>query len=349
METKKNIDFGNTDTDIREEILNLALLIAIIGCLVSGFINQMSGSPFSQVLIPILSAVFTMALYYLSKVKNKCYFSKIVFLLFINVVAIPAIWLYSTVPESAMPYYTCLIFIVTVILIEKKWELIIPVYTVVQLVSLLQFQILIPRLFPQYGYELNGDFITSIHYVIVSIIIFVVLQTLIRIHKSKHDMLYDLSVTDQLTGLYNRRFLIESIAMQHNKSERTGEPFTILMIDINNFKDVNDTYGHIEGDHVLQELGLILNGNSRNYDICGRYGGDEFMVILPDTYYDAASIFAERINRRFCEHTSKFADLNISLSIGISENEDMSIEEIIAHADDCLYDKKSVDKSDTSL
>ncbi len=108
-----------------------------------------------------------------------------------------------------------------------------------------------------------------------------------------------LSVTDALTGLYNSRYFYEQLKSEIERAERYHHPLSLLLLDLDNFKDFNDTYGHIEGDEVLVRLGEVILTSLRKPDSAYRYGGEEFTVILPETTGNAATKLAERIREEF--------------------------------------------------
>jgi two-component system, cell cycle response regulator len=109
--------------------------------------------------------------------------------------------------------------------------------------------------------------------------------------------LEQLSISDGLTGLFNHRHLHEILADEYERSRRTEEPMSVVMLDLDRFKEVNDTYGHQAGDRVLEELAAILRECAREIDKLGRYGGEEFMAILPDSDPEAGAVFAERVRQ----------------------------------------------------
>ena len=119
--------------------------------------------------------------------------------------------------------------------------------------------------------------------------------------EEKNRELEQLSISDGLTGLYNHRHMHELLQDEFDRSGRSGEPLSVVMFDLDRFKDVNDTHGHQAGDGVLQELSDILRETAREIDKLGRYGGEEFMVILPGSDRDAGHTFAERVR----EHVEK--------------------------------------------
>ncbi len=145
-----------------------------------------------------------------------------------------------------------------------------------------------------------------------------------------------ISVTDQLTGLYNRRHLDEKLEENRLLFERYATPFSIILIDLDHFKSVNDTYGHQKGDEVLIHIADILKTIARNTDIAGRWGGEEFLVVLPLTTQDEAMIVAEKI-RSTIEAASFGFPQTASLGVAHYEN---TIQYTIKCADEALYSAK---------
>src|SRR4029077_543632 len=107
-----------------------------------------------------------------------------------------------------------------------------------------------------------------------------------------------LSITDHLTGLFNRRYLMDMLALEIRRSRRSHHPFAVLMADVDNFKPYNDAYGHLEGDAALARIAAILRDSSRDVDCAARYGGEEFVVLMPETEMAGAVEIAERIRGR---------------------------------------------------
>ncbi len=159
--------------------------------------------------------------------------------------------------------------------------------------------------------------------------------------KLKNQLLEKLCVTDSLTGLYNRSKLDHIISNEISRSHRNKRPFTILMIDIDYFKELNDTLGHIAGDEVLATVSQVLTQSIRSIDFAARYGGDEFVIVLTETTSAEATITAERIRNQiseiFCSVIKK--SINVTLSIGIAQSEstDISPTDLITRADSALY------------
>jgi diguanylate cyclase (GGDEF)-like protein len=165
----------------------------------------------------------------------------------------------------------------------------------------------------------------------------------------KNRMLSEVSSRDSLTGLYNRWFVLEKIDSEMNRALRHGSPMSLLMLDVDHFKKVNDTWGHPAGDQVLQAIGKLLRESCRVYDVPGRYGGEEFCVVLPETKVGNTNVVAERIRSRLAstEMACGGASINVTASIGIAGLDEteaagsLSPAILIDRADRALYSAKS--------
>ena len=159
--------------------------------------------------------------------------------------------------------------------------------------------------------------------------------------------LYRQATRDPLTGLYNRRAFMERLDEEINRSQRYQRPLSILMFDLDRFKRINDTYGHLTGDRVLNSFARLLTGSLRTSDLCGRYGGEEFLVLLPETQVGAALELAERI-RQACAttpvqsaKTEQPVTVTVTVSGGVAELTDRETpDELITRVDDSLYEAK---------
>ena len=165
-----------------------------------------------------------------------------------------------------------------------------------------------------------------------------------------NERLTHMSQTDALTGLDNRRHLNERIDEMFSHAKRLNEPFSLVMCDLDKFKSVNDTYGHQAGDEVLKQLAAILTDEAREIDRVGRYGGEEFMLLLPGTVLDAAVRFAERVRKRIEGHTFTFAEgtLTRTSSFGVAGWPHPKIEQsddLVRTADDALYVAKETGRN----
>jgi diguanylate cyclase (GGDEF)-like protein len=154
----------------------------------------------------------------------------------------------------------------------------------------------------------------------------------------------EMAIRDELTGLFNRRHVLEFLDYEKNRSLRGGGIFCLAMLDIDHFKNVNDIYGHLVGDAVLQAVATTMKTTMRNTEYCARYGGEEFLIVLTQTGINGALIGAERVrtNIEKIPFPNIGSDFKITVSIGLSEYRMREgVDDIIARADEALYRAKN--------
>lgn len=163
--------------------------------------------------------------------------------------------------------------------------------------------------------------------------------------------LADQSLTDPLTGLRNRRFFDERLPEEFRRAQRYGDHLSLIMIDLDHFKSVNDRFGHLAGDAVLRETGSLIRASIRDPDICSRYGGEEFAVILPKTHLSGALAVAERVWKELGAKEyavqgppGQPSRVRVTASLGVAfypSREVTSVELLVATADKALYEAKA--------
>jgi two-component system, cell cycle response regulator len=157
------------------------------------------------------------------------------------------------------------------------------------------------------------------------------------------------ATTDLLTGIPNRRAFLAALDVEQSRSERQGYPMTLLLLDVDHFKTINDTHGHAMGDHVLAELGALLTHEMRKTDIIGRWGGEEFVVVLSGADEPGARIAAERIraaveNLQLCDENGRPVPVRVSIGVACLETNDTA-EILIGRADRAMYQAKSAGRN----
>ena len=167
-------------------------------------------------------------------------------------------------------------------------------------------------------------------------------QEAVKRLQSKMEEVADMATIDELTGLYNRRALFGRLTEEHSRAERYGQGFSLLLIDIDDFKNVNDEHGHQVGDGILRGFGAFLRHNLRDSDFPARFGGEEFICLLPSTDIDQAVQAANKICQLLTKSTlsSKKIDvtLRITVSIGVAAwTSGDDIDNLIKRADDALF------------
>lgn len=165
-----------------------------------------------------------------------------------------------------------------------------------------------------------------------------------NIEQAYHQEIYRLTTVDSLTQVYNKRYLMEAMSTEIARAHRYKNDLSFVMFDIDHFKIINDTHGHLAGDHVLRELSLEIRNSMRQPDIMGRYGGEEFAILLTDTKLEGALSFAEKIRSKIENHEFIFDDTNIpvTISLGVAQFDDSMAkpEDLIEKADVNLYKAK---------
>jgi two-component system, cell cycle response regulator len=164
--------------------------------------------------------------------------------------------------------------------------------------------------------------------------------------KANYEVSLSMALTDALTGLYNRRYLEVYLQKLLQKNFESKKKLCVLMLDIDKFKSINDTYGHGVGDEVLKTFAFRLQDSLRSFDLVARLGGEEFVVILPDITEDMAQFIAERLRRSIAEKPIRCSapqgSINVSTSIGgyIVDAGEHTVKDVLEHADKMLYDAK---------
>jgi len=161
-----------------------------------------------------------------------------------------------------------------------------------------------------------------------------------------HDRIITSMCTDPLTGIANRRIFLESLGLAISFAQRHQTPLSIIMADLDDFKSINDTFGHNAGDKVLQAFAALLMENSRQEDLAARFGGEEFIMILPGTDPKEAAVLGERLRHQWQETASQGFGIRETASFGVAayQPED-TMDGLIERADKALYDAKRMGKN----
>ena len=165
-----------------------------------------------------------------------------------------------------------------------------------------------------------------------------------NIENAYHEEIYRLTTVDGLTQIYNKRYFLETLEREISRAHRYHRDLALIMFDIDFFKNVNDTHGHLAGDSVLKQLASVLKGRIRREDIMARYGGEEFAIILPEISVHNAMVFADKVRKLVEKTPFKFEDtkIPITVSVGVAEIGAgiQSTGDFIRIADEKLYQAK---------
>lgn len=330
----------NPIQELDQKIAHVVLWIITLSIYLAIGENILTKAPFSLILSNSLVALIitTLAVTHKRWQMNKVLI-RWLFIAF-SFVILPLVWFNSKGSFGAQPVYMAFFIILLTLVLDRFWALILSVATmgIVALLMLLEHF----RVIAFMPVSLPRDLILSnlLHYMIVYIMLMGVGITFKNNYNDFQKEHYRLSVYDDLTQLNNRRYLISSLGQLVSETKRHHQPFSVLFIDIDHFKLVNDREGHVVGDSVLELLGKVINDGLREYDIAGRYGGDEIMVLLPHTKTEDAFSIANRISMTFDQEVKVITQQPVSLSIGVVDGDDKTKEEIIQSADEAMYLKK---------
>ncbi|MBC8276721.1 MAG: GGDEF domain-containing protein, partial [FCB group bacterium] len=175
----------------------------------------------------------------------------------------------------------------------------------------------------------------------------------------KNEELRKMAITDGLSQLYNRRYFLELLEREFPRSQRYKLNLSCIMTDLDHFKNVNDQYGHLQGDYVIQRMGTIIKEEIREIDIPARYGGEEFIILLPETDEKGTIAVAERLRKRTAaenftrnEKLRQTQELHITISLGVAVFPHPTLihpNDLIKTADDALYTAKRGGRNKTIL
>ena len=169
--------------------------------------------------------------------------------------------------------------------------------------------------------------------------------------KALEDKILELAHKDQLTKLYNRHYFYSIVQEIISLAKREKRPLSIMMIDIDKFKNINDTYGHGNGDIVIRSLATIMLENTRASDIVARIGGEEFVILLPNTTKDNTVVLANKLRKNVEKHLIKLEDnieINFTISVGVDSMhvaDEQKVDEALARADEALYRAKETGRN----
>jgi diguanylate cyclase (GGDEF)-like protein len=165
-----------------------------------------------------------------------------------------------------------------------------------------------------------------------------------NVENAYHEEIYRLTTIDGLTQIFNKRYFMEMLEREISRAHRYRRALTLIFFDIDHFKSINDTYGHLAGDHVLRHLALTVKNNIRREDIFARYGGEEFAIILPEVDLASSRLVAEKVRKVVAATQFRFeeTDIPLTISLGLAECTDDLNEpaDFIKLADEKLYQAK---------
>lgn len=344
---------NNSKSSMRVKFFYIATIGGVFGALSATICPLISGA-YSEggivcCLLTVLFFILLPIIAYKTNQPDRCILAAVIIL---NFVLYPGLFFTMGGVYCGMPLYFIMGIVFSLLLLTLKQSLII--FPLELLMYAFMFYIAdyhstwiaeIPQFYSTHIKDTAGDFL------IVSLTTFCVIKILYSAYEYQlkeserlRAQLEEISITDSMTKVYNRRFLIRCMETEMMKSNRENTPLSLIMFDIDKFKNVNDTHGHLVGDEILKGVSSILKKNCRGYDIVARYGGEEFVVLLPNAAKDTAFERAEQI-RKEIETSILYSDKNLSVTVsgGVAQydvSKHLTVEEFLNTADGYLYEAK---------
>lgn len=351
-----NLLAGNDDLPKIHRIYNTSCFIAMLFCLMAAIESLIAS------LSPILIAdnffysLVLAILFYLSRVKRKFGVSRILGIAALLFIYTPVLWIYNGGSASGIPYYILLFSSFLTILTTSENDtlknkilsgVVLIVYSVI-IAALILLEYLHPELFYVYDNQIARYVDTIISMLFALAGNYFILKAFIEQYykhlgeiKDYSKRLEELVVRDSMTDLYNHAHIISRLTEEVNKAARYSRPLSVLMIDIDHFKKINDTYGHAFGDEVLIKVAHSMQSCCRTVDIAARYGGEEFFIVLPETNSTSAIVVGKRLQTII--QSLKFSiDITVTVSGGIVQYRSGDTPAaIIERVDALLYEAKN--------
>jgi diguanylate cyclase (GGDEF)-like protein len=345
MFTWKTLGPNDKIKEIRYVIFVRFVFLAGVSSLIFSFVNTILKRPFINFALAFITALIYGVSYFTAKDERNYQKSRILMLIYSTFILIPTGFFISAGSDGSILLLILLIILIETLIIIKPWEFMFPILIIAQTLILLKTEHLLNDILVHFSNDATRIQIISTNFALTGLSIVIIIAFMMRNYFIQIDVLHLKTITDSLTNLYNRKYFYEYSEMEIARSKRKSLSYSLVFIDLNNFKKVNDIYGHLEGDEVLIEVAEIISESIRVYDVAARYGGDEFTIFLPDTNHDEASSYVTRISEHFEDYCSQYNDISFSIGITFESSSELSIEELISKTEENLFKNKKNHKN----
>lgn len=352
--------FGSkTEYPLEYRFIIIASFVGIIFSFLTAFVNYLLGLDVITIIASLVVGVMSITAYYLSKYLHMYRFSALMAIIILSCIFYPGIWIYNGGSHSGISYFVLFNAAISAIFFNRKRYKVLLVLQLFVGMGLFYFEYLFPELVVQYPSREVRFIDQSFSFALVFILLFFTIKKVMTSYNQKMEeleMAYRrmelLARTDSLTGLLNRRMMYEELEKEKNKYKDSGESFVLVLADIDNFKSFNDNYGHDCGDFVLVELSRLMKLKIGEEDILCRWGGEEFLFLLPKKKKEEAEFIIEELRKEVENKKFVFrgAELSVTATFGMcSFDVYEDIDRTITMADEALYYGKEQGKNTVVL
>lgn len=354
LEKLHRLIFGNDkDSSLEYQLMLVASVIGMGFAALSTLINSLLNFGVYTIIIPVVTAIMTGGLFYISKYRNQHKLAAYIAIILLTLVFYPVLWFTNGGSKGGVIYFFLFNSAFIAILFSRSNYRIMLFFQMTVVFLLLYIEYLNPSLVVVYKTEETRYIDQGVSFLIVFLFLFFIIRWVVLVHNQRveeiremnselnnaHEELKKSSTIDSLSGLYNRKFILEKLKEEiSNRDNR----LSIFMLDIDHFKKVNDTYGHGAGDEVIRKIGEVLMHNIRKSDYAGRIGGEEFLIIFPGMISSDAERKANDIREHISQIKWDHMDKNITISGGVyyCGKECIDVDTALENVDRFLYEAK---------
>lgn len=332
-----NLVYSFLDHEKNEKIQYVALRFLLVAFSILGFIVLLLGifsgyEPLATV-ISIGFILFCTTCLILLNTTGHPHYIKICFILFLDFIYFPVAWMTSSNAFKTMPYSSILFLIITFLLVEYRREFILPILFLIFAVLLMYIKVRWPLSFTITYANLSSYLLTFLRYSVIALLLLTVIVMLIYNYFEVTRKYDRKSIYDELTGLYSRTYGLKQLQALFETHLGQQDRYTLIMIELENFKAFNQKNGILAGDAFIKTLANLMRNNTRSNDLCFRYGGNTFLLLLSHTNISQVNVFLLRIQNAFEELLTKYVESDLSLLVGRANFDYNTLTEVIKAAE----------------
>lgn len=350
--------FDKNKFSFENRILNFIVIIGVISFYTTALLNNIIGLSDLTVILTTICGTISTGIAYISIFKRNYNLAAFLFFAMTTFIFLPFMYFANGGLFGSIPYFAVMYSGVIAVLFKGVKKAIFVSLYIITLTALFYLELSYPSLIVKY-ITVNSQLVDVIISIYISVLLNIIclnfgvksysnenkraeeLNKRLLLEKEK---LEKLSVMDGLTNIYNHRFIMEYLEAQIQYCMKNNKVLSAIFLDVDNFKKINDNYGHQVGDFVLKRISETIQGSLRDTDLAGRYGGEEFLIVLPSKSIEDSYRIAERI-RREIEELQWDINIHVTLSGGVVELENERIHQLLDKADYLLYKAKRLGKN----